>query len=275
MLTLKKSAMKYKSSDGSMQDVNAIIGQEVTDLTLTKTGIAADAKVVGDKFTEQQYKIDDNFLEAKLYINAVSENINSSLTDYYLKTEANALHAELHDYVDAEVAALVGTAPETLNTIEELADAFEENHDMIETLNEAITYKADKTELDNLASKDYVESKIFEWASPPPSIVTYHKPTSIPVQSGTQLVFYGSTGGTMKFSTISNGREYSYSKTLNTMNDIGWVLWVQTDSESGSFISQTDGRTYLLVYKTVEEFNVTWTPSETKDVYNWIVMTIN
>jgi len=38
------------------------------------------------------------------------------------------------EYVDTELANLVGTAPETLDTIEELATAFQENEDIIETL---------------------------------------------------------------------------------------------------------------------------------------------
>lgn len=59
MLKLKKNVMKYKSNDGTMQDINAIIGQEGTDMTLTKSGIAADAKIVGDKFNKLSEEIDD------------------------------------------------------------------------------------------------------------------------------------------------------------------------------------------------------------------------
>lgn len=133
MLTLKTSAMKYKSSDGSMQDVNAIIGKEVTDLTLTKTGIAADAKVVGEKIT----------------------TIENNLNNYYLKSEADSLHTEILGYVDTEVAALVNSAPETLDTLGELASAFEENPDMVETLNEAITFKANQSDLDKFKTETW------------------------------------------------------------------------------------------------------------------------
>lgn len=122
MLTLKKSAMKYKSSDGSMQDVNAIIGQEVTDLTLTKTGIAADSKVVGDKIT----------------------TIENNLNNYYIKSEVDSLHTDILGYVDTEVAALVNAAPETLDTLGELAEAFNENKEVVEALDASITNKQDK-----------------------------------------------------------------------------------------------------------------------------------
>lgn len=71
-----------------------------------------------------------------------------TLDNYYLKSEANTLHIEILEYVDDEVAALVNSAPETLDTLGELAAAFEENKDMVETLNAAITNKAEKSDLE-------------------------------------------------------------------------------------------------------------------------------
>ena len=72
----------------------------------------------------------------------------ASLDNYYLKSEANTLHIEILEYVDDEVAALVNSAPETLDTLGELAIAFEENKDMVETLNAAVTNKAEKSDLE-------------------------------------------------------------------------------------------------------------------------------
>lgn len=71
-----------------------------------------------------------------------------TLDNYYLKSEANTLHIEILEYVDDEVAALVNSAPETLDTLGELATAFEENQDMVETLNAAVTNKAEKSDLE-------------------------------------------------------------------------------------------------------------------------------
>lgn len=48
------------------------------------------------------------------------------------------------EYVNTEVANLVNSAPETLDTLGELATALKENSDIVETLNSAITNKADK-----------------------------------------------------------------------------------------------------------------------------------
>lgn len=45
------------------------------------------------------------------------------------------------DYVDDEIAALVNAAPETLDTLGELAEAFQENKEVVDVLNEAIATK--------------------------------------------------------------------------------------------------------------------------------------
>lgn len=45
------------------------------------------------------------------------------------------------DYVDARVADLVNSAPETLDTLGELATAFQENEEVVDVLNQAITTK--------------------------------------------------------------------------------------------------------------------------------------
>ena len=67
-----------------------------------------------------------------------------TLKNYYLKTEADVLHTEIEDYVDNQVAALVNSAPETLDTLGELAAAFEENKEVVEALDASITNKQDK-----------------------------------------------------------------------------------------------------------------------------------
>jgi hypothetical protein len=43
------------------------------------------------------------------------------------------------------------------------------------------------------ATQDYVDDKISVGLQPPPKVTSYTKPISIPVQSGTQIVFYGSS----------------------------------------------------------------------------------
>lgn len=57
---------------------------------------------------------------------------------------ASAAKTEANKYTDEQVAALVGSAPEILNTIEEVAAAIQENESVVEALEAAIGSKAGK-----------------------------------------------------------------------------------------------------------------------------------
>lgn len=80
-------------------------------------------------------------LATEEYVNENITSLTTNLDNYYLKSEANTLHTEIKDYVDTEVAALVNSAPETLDTLGELATAFQENEEVVEVLNQAIATK--------------------------------------------------------------------------------------------------------------------------------------
>ena len=67
------------------------------------------------------------------------------------------------EYVQTAIADLVGSAPDTLNTLDELAAALEDNSDIVGTLTTAIGNKADKSEIPSvagLASEEYVNNAI-------------------------------------------------------------------------------------------------------------------
>lgn len=53
----------------------------------------------------------------------------------------------LKEDLETSIANLVNSAPETLDTLGELATAFNENKDIVDALNTAIVNKADKTEI--------------------------------------------------------------------------------------------------------------------------------
>lgn len=90
------------------------------DATLSQQGQAADANAVGNQINTIN--------------NIISEGDESTLSS-------------AKNYTDEQVANLVNSAPETLDTLGELATAFNENKEVIDVLNEAITLKADKTEV--------------------------------------------------------------------------------------------------------------------------------
>jgi hypothetical protein len=94
-----------------------------------------------------------NLLSQEDFDLAASKNITIALisTNYVEDKRLSAI-ADKADksYVDEKVTALVNSAPDTLDTIGELATAFQENNEMIEALNQAVTAKANKTYVDEL-----------------------------------------------------------------------------------------------------------------------------
>lgn len=69
---------------------------------------------------------------------------NINLSDYETKLESEAKLQEAKYYADTAIANLVDSAPETLNTLNELAVAIQENEDVVEALNQSIGSKQDK-----------------------------------------------------------------------------------------------------------------------------------
>lgn len=69
---------------------------------------------------------------------------STTLDNYYNKTEVDEFHDTLENYVDSQVAALVNAAPETLDTLGELATAIQNNASVVEALDASITNKQDK-----------------------------------------------------------------------------------------------------------------------------------
>lgn len=94
---------------------------------------------------------------------AASKNITIALisTNYVEDKRLSAI-ADKADksYVDEKVTALVNSAPDTLDTIGELATAFQENDAMIDALNKAMTDKADKTYVTELINNLPSEANI-------------------------------------------------------------------------------------------------------------------
>lgn len=76
-----------------------------------------------------------------------SSAVNSALTS--MKRELNKDIEDAISYTDTKIADLVNSAPETLDTLGELATAFQDNKEVVDVLNDAIATKADI---------DYVES---------------------------------------------------------------------------------------------------------------------
>ena len=107
----------------------------------------------------------------KKYVDdAVSGIPQPDLSSLETKEDASAKLEEAKGYADQIKSDILGGAPkETLDTIAELATAFEENAEIIEVLNEAITNKADKEHThsyNNLEYKPFYEEEITHMIEP-------------------------------------------------------------------------------------------------------------
>lgn len=60
--------------------------------------------------------------------------------------------------IDAAISNLINGAPETLDTLKELADAIADNQDVVDALNDAIANKVDKVEGKGLSTNDYTDA---------------------------------------------------------------------------------------------------------------------
>lgn len=65
-----------------------------------------------------------------------------------IRSLIDTAYASANGYTDEKIADLINGAPETLDTLKEIADALEQNEDVVEALNNAIGTKADQNELD-------------------------------------------------------------------------------------------------------------------------------
>ena len=93
-----------------------------------------DEKFIPDAIARVNY-VDNKF--------ATKEEVsNIDLSGYETTENANAKLTEAKSYTDTAVANLVDSAPETMNTIGELATAMKENQDVVEALDNAITNKS-------------------------------------------------------------------------------------------------------------------------------------
>lgn len=97
---------------------------------------------------------------------AIQEGIVTVLDDLHSHTIENinglenALN-ETKDYADQQIASLIGTAPETLDTIGELAEAFVNNQEVIDVLTEAIAAKATQAYVNETFQKFYPVGSIY------------------------------------------------------------------------------------------------------------------
>lgn len=135
---------------------------------------------------------------------AASKNITIELiTSNYTEDKRLGAIANKADktYVDEQIANLVDSAPETMNTLGELAAALQENQEVVDILNQAITVKADKTYVEELVANIPTESDVVIVDCPDGSIIS-HTFDQIMTAIISNKVVYVSAYGTIKMSLV-------------------------------------------------------------------------
>lgn len=122
-------------------DLKAKILNNGVWLIITGDETQVPTKISNFEFIEYFYaKFDENLLPTTVVfqrdlVGYVSEDkLNESIT---------GLENELTSYTDTKIADLVNSAPETLDTLGELATAFTDNKEVVDALDAAITNKVD------------------------------------------------------------------------------------------------------------------------------------
>lgn len=179
--TEKNVLMRGKDSDGNPILYYPITTAENVDGLDEALNTKSDVQVDGNflstlnihKLTQEEYDqaVDEGTLdENALYltpdeeidlsgyatIEALNEKADSNHnhdSSYDTKGAADTALASAKSYADAKIAALVDSAPETMNTLNELATAIVEHQDITDALDAAISNKANTSDLATLQTQ--------------------------------------------------------------------------------------------------------------------------
>ena len=100
----------------------------------------------------------------KLPVKSPIVNENIDLSEYAKKSDIPSIVGLASEtYVDSEIADLINSAPEELDTLGEIAEVVSTNKDAVETLKkDMVTEDYVQKQLGDYTSKDYFEEKMEE-----------------------------------------------------------------------------------------------------------------
>ena len=180
---------------------------------------------------ESSFSGDYNDLTNKPDIPVPSEVINSNSTNETVSTSK-----AVFDYVNNQVSGLVGAAPDTLDTLEELAAAIQDNKDVIDVLDAAITNKADKSALSNYATQYDLSAKQDIITKPPitDNSVDWNTLTEtaiypVGIQNGESLSDSSTHG-------LSSAYPYGFLIVTARLNYNGWLYQLYINDRSEVYI---------------------------------------
>lgn len=133
----------------------------------------------------------------------LEEKINQDLAN---------LETSVKEYTDTKVADLVNSAPETLDTLGELATAMVENESIIDALNEAITSKSDvsHTHDDAYYKKEQVDEMIAKAADVNTVVDLTSEQTITGVKTFSEKIKIG--GATISYDSVNRRIALSFAE---------------------------------------------------------------
>lgn len=138
--SLGTASAKDVASSGNASTSQVVMGND-TRLT--------DARKASDVSAWAKASSKPSYTKSEIGLGNVDNTSDSSKpVSTAQQTAIDTAYANANKYTDKKVADLIGSAPETMDTLEEVAAAIQENKDVETSLNEAIGKKANQTELD-------------------------------------------------------------------------------------------------------------------------------
>lgn len=159
---------EYLSFEGLSHFFNKLLSKiestyaKSSDLTNPISRITQNENDIADLETQVNLKVPTS---RTINGKALANNITLSASDVNAdpvgtaQTKADAALSSAKSYTDTKIADLVDSAPDTLNTLNELAVAIQENDDVVEALNSAVGNKVDKVEGMGLSTNDYTDAE--------------------------------------------------------------------------------------------------------------------
>ena len=162
---------KFDNIDIPEVDLNGLATESYVDEAINNIVIPSTDGLATEEFVEEAIASIEmpsvDGLATESYVDDAIANIEHPIVDlepYAKKTDLPSLEGlATESYVDNKVANLINAAPETLDTLGEVAAALAENQDVVDALNASISNKANKDEIpsiEGLASETYVDEAI-------------------------------------------------------------------------------------------------------------------
>lgn len=162
---------KFDNIDIPEVDLKGLATESYVDEAINSIVIPSTDGLATEEFVEEAIASIEmpsvDGLATESYVDNAIANIEHPTVDlepYAKKTDLPSLEGLATElYVDNKVANLINAAPETLDTLGEVAAALAENQDVVDALNASISNKANKDEIpsiEGLASETYVDEAI-------------------------------------------------------------------------------------------------------------------